>query len=133
MSGGFLPRTLANERLNKLNDLLLLAARQLRRRLEDLAKLAGSDRGPFGPRLTKDFLHTHAQDGGELRQQLAFGNASCFFPIDDVGVMDVELAGQLADRNPGAFAQIAQMRIKVDVRAHGQIIHRAGQNVLQLV
>ena len=84
------------EGLDGLDDLLLLTARQLAQGGDHLPEPAGSLGSTPGPGLAEHLRHAHAQDRGELGQQLGLGDAARLLPVDDVGVVEVQPAGQLA-------------------------------------
>lgn len=93
-----------NERLNKIDDLLLLPSWKPGSRLKHLSEFAGRNGQPFGFGKSQKLLNSHAEGVGQLWQNLDLRDAVGFLPINDIGMMNAELAGKLPHLQACTFA-----------------------------
>lgn len=96
---------LSDERLDDLDDLLLLAAGKTGDSVEHLAGLAGWRGGTAGHRFAEQVLDSHAERLSHWHQDVRFWGAPGPFPITDVRRVFPDLARKFAECQSGRFAQ----------------------------
>jgi len=99
-----------NERLDKLDDLLLLTAGQMGSCFENLTEFAARSHHPFRLRFSKQFLDRDSQDSGYWDEDIGTRNVSTPFPVAHVGMRLANLAGQFAHGEASGFSEFAQTR-----------------------
>ena len=88
---------LANEWFQDRHDLFLLARRQLRRLIEKLTHAACRRKNPLRFIFTQKLFDRDAKRGSHRNEQIRARQIAGAFPIADVGVVLVDLPGELPD------------------------------------
>jgi hypothetical protein len=111
MSSGFCGAVEGHEGFEDGDHLVLLAARELRGFLEELAHFAAWGDRFAGAREAEDFLDGDAEGFGDRQQKLHFADFAGAFPIEDVGMAGADLAGEFAHGQAGLFAQAGEVGV----------------------
>lgn len=96
---------LGNEGFKQFNNLLLLATRQTGSGLEELTELAACRLQPLGLRLSEKFLDRNPEGLGHRNQDIGAGKLPRRLPIADVGLILLDLPGQLTLGESGSLTQ----------------------------
>ena len=118
---------LTDERLENRDNLFLLAARESRRLIEELAHAARRRKHAFGFVFSEQLLDGNAQCRSHGNQQIRARQISRALPIPDIGMILIQLPGQLSNREPGGLAQLFEV---MTAGCHEGIVRRLEKKCL---